>query len=284
MHVHERHALGQLLAAPRRAAARGSARRRCGGTRPPAAPGTPCGSSRATTENAWPARIERAENSRLSGNCSSNLRSRRAALAHDVEQRQRPASSRPGTSGKLAVDRRGRTRPPRTRPETAPAQPCSRRATLHFSPACSSSVLQLPVAGRAARSRRRTNLPVCRSSVWISAGACRPAFLRLAHAGQPRLHAVRGPPSGGRATTSTRSPGRRAQHVTRNTANRIMVDTPGLSSDLHHLIEQVRAEPDARGQQFFVELGPDAGGGEAARAPCPPATGRAFRTRRCPAA
>src|SRR5579862_7133489 len=34
-------------------------------------------------------------------------------------------------------------------------------------------------------------------------------------------------------------------------------------SDLHHFVEQIRTQPDARAQQLFVEFRPDAGGREA---------------------
>src|SRR5580698_977273 len=50
--------------------------------------------------------------------------------------------------------------------------------------------------------------------------------------------------------------------MTRMQAQIAMPISKIMPSNLHHLVEQVGAQPDAGGQQLFVELGADAGGGE----------------------
>src|SRR5713226_9704349 len=45
---------------------------------------------------------------------------------------------------------------------------------------------------------------------------------------------------------------------------RKVTTTNTIASHLHDFVEQIRAQPDARAQQLFVELGTDSGGGETA--------------------
>src|SRR5579862_4975488 len=55
--------------------------------------------------------------------------------------------------------------------------------------------------------------------------------------------------------------------MTRAQAHTAMAIIKNMPSDLHHFVEQIGPQPDARRQQLFVKFGPDSGGREAAHHP-----------------
>src|SRR5579863_4538571 len=142
---------------------------------------------------------------------------------------------------------------------TATRQVFTSRCVLHFIPACSIISCNLLCSWK-----RRRNLVASRtffSSLWMS---------EVPPPGTGLADLVLVVPIN-RLLSLSRSEWRNAleqiHQMTRAQAHTAMAIIMNMGSNLHHLVKQVGAQPDAGRQQRFVKLGPDAGGRESSHHP-----------------
>src|SRR5580658_4247075 len=194
-------------------------------------------------------------NSSVSGNNSSNLWSRDLRLNHTMRNGPMPANNPVATANTCAT---GSSSHPAAKP--APKHTRVRwtnRAGCHCMPACSRNWASLGPSLYLSTSicaKRFLGDPTCRTTE-LSAAAPLAFFFFLP---TPVRRALILSTSEDLTYFDTIS------HAPMNTAQIMMSVRTKFISNLHHLVEQIGAQPDPRAQQLFVEFRPDTCGGEPA--------------------